>query len=229
MDVFDILAPAWQAALQDAVSTVGKEKMDDAEFAAAVDAILKWDGQFTANSTAAPLIRFWRLKCEKAVDTVAIADKKPLSDADKAKFLDLLAQTIADVKAKYGKWNITWGDINLIGRDGKYFPCDGAEFGSEELKTQTETVHDVNAKEIEKGSGKYVANNGSGTMLIAFMRPEGAESYTLVAWGESADPNSPHHNDQAEKLYGSRQVKPTWFKKEDLMQHKESEKVLTLP
>ena len=119
--------------------------------------------------------------------------------------------------------------MNLIGRDGKYFPCDGAEFGSGELKTETETVHDVRAKEIEKGSGKYVANNGSGTMLIAFMHPEGVESYTLVAWGESADPNSPHHNDQAEKLYGSRQVKPTWFKKEDLMKHKESEKVLTLP
>jgi len=34
--------------------------------------------------------------------------------------------------------------------------------------------------------------------------------------------------DQAERLYAERKFKPTWFRKEDLMQHLESEKTLTV-
>ena len=29
----------------------------------------------------------------------------------------------------YGWLDIVWGDVNLIGRGGKYFPCPGADFG----------------------------------------------------------------------------------------------------
>ena len=229
MNVYDLLAQPWQMALQNAVSTVGRERMADRDFARAVNAVLQWNGQFTADSTAAPLVKFWRLKCQDAIDTVAIAKPKALPKPDKVKLLDLFSQTIAELKTKYGKWDIAWGDIHLVGRNGRYFPCDGADFGSEKLETQTETVRDVSSREIEEGSGKYVAFNGSGTMLIAFMDPKGVDSYTVVAWGQSADPASPHNTDQAEKLYGARQVKPTWFKKDDLMKNVESEKVLTVP
>lgn len=227
MNVYDLMAQPWQTALQNAVSTAGRDRMADQEFARAVNAILSWDGQFIADRTACPLVKFWRLKCQKQVDVDAIADLKPLSEEDKTKLLDLLAETMAEMKEEYGKWDIAWGDINLVGRSGRYFPCDGAAFGKG--KNETETVRDVGVRELEGQPGKYVGNNGSSTMLIAFMHPEGVESYSLVVWGQSADPNSPHHTDQAEKLYGSRQVKPTWFKKEDLMEHIESEKVLTVP
>ncbi len=75
----------------------------------------------------------------------------------------------------------------------------------------------------------YVANNGSGSLMLSFMHKDGVESYSLVAWGQSADPKSPHYVDQSEKLYSKRAMKPTWFKKEDLMQHIESERVLSMP
>jgi acyl-homoserine lactone acylase PvdQ len=66
-------------------------------------------------------------------------------------------------------------------------------------------------------------------MMISFLHKEGIESYSLVAWGESGDPNSPHHVDQSEKLYTNRKLKPTWFKKEDLLKNLESEKVIVVP
>ncbi len=230
LNVYDIMTKPWQAALKAAVDAVGAEKMNDPKFAKAVNGILEWNGEFVKDSTVAPVVRFWRPKCESAIDIVAIADSQPLSADDQTKMLDLLKETLAELETKYGTAEVKWGDINLIGRSGKYFPCDGADFGGgKDKKDQTETVMDVSAHEVEKGSGKYIAFNGSSTLMLSFMHKEGVESYSMVAWGQSGDPNSPHHVDQSEKLYSPRKLKPTWFKKEDLMQHLESEKALTVP
>jgi len=230
LNVYDLLAKPWQNALKAAVDAVGSRFMADPEFAKAVNDILEWNGEFVKDSLAAPIVRFWRLKCENAIDIVAVADGAPLSSTDQVKMLSRLAETLADMRRSYGSLNVKWGDITLIGRGGKYFPSDGADFGGgKEKRNQTETVMDVAAQEEPKGSGKHVGFNGSGTLMLSFLHKDGIDSYSLVAWGQSADPNSPHYVDQAEKLYSPRKMKPTWFKKEDLLQHLESEKVLTVP
>jgi len=226
LDVYDVLAKPWQHALKTAVDAVGSTKMSDPEFAKAVNDILSWDGRFTRESVAAPVIRFWRLQCDTAIPVADIADNKPLSPADQTKLLDLLAAALAEMKAKYGRVRVTWGDINLIGRGGKYFACPGAEFGANNQKTMTETVMDVGVRENPAGSGKYVGHDGSSSILLSFLHHDGIESYSLVNWGQSSDPNSPHYVDQAQKLYAERKFKPTWFRKEDLMKHVESGKTL---
>jgi hypothetical protein len=78
MNVHDLLATAWQNALQNAISTVGRARMADQEFAAAVNGILQWNGDFTADTTASNLVNVWRLKAEKNLDTVN--DPLPLFD-----------------------------------------------------------------------------------------------------------------------------------------------------
>ena len=230
LDDYDIQTKPWQTALKAAVDAVGADKMQDAELAKAVNDFLNWDGRFDKDSTVASIVKFWRLKCENAIDYVAIADGKPLNAADQAKMLDLLKETLSDMKAKYGSAEVKWGEITLIGRGGKYFPLSSGDFGGgKDKKNFTETVCDVATRETPKGSGKYVGYNGSGTMMVSFLHKDGIESYSLVAWGESGDPNSPHYVDQSEKLYSNRRMKPTWFKKEDLLKNLESEKVINIP
>jgi acyl-homoserine lactone acylase PvdQ len=179
-------------------------------------------------STAAPVVKFWRTKCQDAIDVAAIWNGKPLSEDDQKKMMDLLAQTLDEMKAKYGKTGVTWGETHFIGRGDKLFPCDGADFGGGPDKAnQTETLLDVSSDEDPAGSGKYVARGGSGSLMLMFMRPDGIESYSLVCWGQNSDPQSPHFADQSEKLYSPRKLKSTWFKKDDLLKNLESEKVLT--
>lgn len=228
-DVYDILADPWKNALRAALKTVGVSRESDVEFTKAVEAILGWDGMFTRDSTVAPLIKFWRMKCDKAIPVTDIANLKPLGEEDQAKLLDLLAGALAEIKATYGERQVIWGDINRIGRGGKYFPCPGAELGGWSQKTMTETVFDVGVREEPKDSGKYVAFAGSSAILLSFLYPEGIESYSIFNWGQSADPASPHYVDQAEALYAERKFKPTWFKKEDLLRHVESKRTLTFP
>ena len=228
LDVYDLLAKPWQQALRTAVDAVGETRMTDPEFAEAANAILNWDGQFTRESLAAPIIRYWRMKCEGAISAARIAESKPLKKAEQTTLLDKLAEALGQMNSIYGKRGVAWGDINVIGRGGQYFPCPGAEFGNGGQMDRTETVMDVDGREETPGSGKYVAYAGSSAVLLSFLRPEGIESYSLANWGQSADPDSPHHVDQAQKLYAERTFKPTWFKKDELMQHLESQQTLTV-
>ena len=208
----------------------GKKKnyMANPEFAKAVADILTWNGEFTKDSVAAPVVRFWRLKCENLIDTAAIADGKPLGKDDQLKMLDALEETLTEMKARYGTLNLKWGDITLVGRDGKFFACDGADFGNREKKDYTQTPMVTGTSDQPNDAGKFVARKGSSTIMLSFLKKEGIDSYSLVVWGQSADPNSPHHVDQSEKLYSQRKFKPTWFRKEDLLKNVESEKALTV-
>ena len=205
-----------------------KDYMANPEFAKAVADILAWNGEFTKDSVAAPVVRFWRLMCENVIDTAAIADGTVLKKEDQVKMLDALEETLAEMKARYGTLDVKWGDITLVGRDGKFFACDGADFGSRDKKNYTQTPMVTGSHEEPKDSGKYVAYKGSSTIMLSFLKKEGIDSYSLVVWGQSGDPNSPHHVDQSEKLYAQRKFKPTWFKKDDLLKNVESEKTLTV-
>jgi len=229
LNVYDILNTPWQNALKAAIGALGENDMKDPVFAGAVNAMLAFDGEYVKDSIAATLMKFWRLKCDD-LDVEAIADGKPLALDQQKTLLERLRQTLDALQQKYGSTSVKYGDINLIGRGGKYFPCDGADFGGGKGKRNlTETVMDIAAHEEEKDSGKYVAYNGSGTLMLSFLHKDGIESYSLVAWGQSANPESPHYVDSSEKLYSPRKWKPTFFKKEDLLKNLESEKVLTLP
>lgn len=225
-DVYDILAERWKKALRAAMETAGAAHTPDAEFMTAVKTILEWDGQFTRDSKAAPLVFFWRAKCDKPIPVLDIADEKPLSKDDQVRLLNLLGEALEEMKAKYGTLDLTWGDVNFIGRGGKYYPCPGAELGGWSQKAMTETVFNVGSRELPEEPGKYVAFAGSSALLVTFLYADGIESYSMFNWGQSSDPKSPHYVDQAEKLYAERKFKPTWFKKEDLMKNLESEKTL---
>jgi acyl-homoserine lactone acylase PvdQ len=211
-----------------AKSTKKKDYMANPDFAKAAADILAWNGDFTRDSVAAPVVRFWRLKCESLIDTVAIAEGKPLGREDQVKMLDALEETLAEMKTRYGTLDLKWGDITLVGRGGKFFPCDGADFGSREKKNYTQTPMVTGTGDKPNDEGKFITRKGSSTIMLSFLNKEGIDSYSLVVWGQSADPNSPHHVDQSEKLYSERKFKPTWFKKEDLLKNVESEKTLTV-
>ena len=230
MNVYDLLAKPWQKALREAVDAVGADHLGDPAFAGAVDAILAWNGEFTKDSAAALLVKLWRLKCQEAIDVVAVADEQPLRESDQHRLLALLAQTLADLEAQHGSLDVTWGDVHVVGRGGKYFPSDGADFGGgKDKRNLTETLLCVTGRDSPDQPGKSVAYMGSMSMMLSFMHKDGIESYSCVVWGQSGDPESPHYVDQAERLYAQRRFKPTWFDKKDLLEHVESEKTLTIP
>lgn len=229
MDVFDMTSPWWKKGLKDAVAAQGKEKMKDAEFAAAVAKILDWNGEWTADATQTVLIKNWRDKAGGKEELKPMAKGEPLT-ADAQKLLvDLLSQAISDVKAQHGRWDIPFGEVFVVGRGGKYFPMNGMDFGSRgDEYNYTETLLSISYHEDKEKKGRQLAYKGSICMIVMFMHPDGVESYSATAWGQSGDPTSPHYVDQSEKLFSKRKLKPTFWKKEDLLKNLESEKTLSV-
>jgi acyl-homoserine lactone acylase PvdQ len=139
----------------------------------------------------------------------------------------LFKEAVDQIAEKHDVHSVTWGDLFKVGRSGQYFPTDGSEFGRGESKT--ETVRAVEFEEEPKGSGQYVANSGSLAAMLMFMHTDGIESYTCTQWGQSADPASPHHVDQARELYSKRKFKSTWNTLDEVKANLESEKTLQTP
>ena len=53
------------------------------------------------------------------------------------------------------------------------------------------------------------------------MEGEPKEIWSLLPYGESEDPSSPHYNDQA-KLHSRREIKQFWFSPQQIRDHTES-------
>ena len=108
MDVYDRLAPTWQTELRAAVNEVGQPYSDQAEFQAAVAAMLAWDGHFVPEATATVVYKFWRLRCGEQLDLAPLGRGEPLPTQTRVKALELLAETIAQLKQQYGRWDVPW-------------------------------------------------------------------------------------------------------------------------
>jgi acyl-homoserine lactone acylase PvdQ len=229
MDVYDVLAPHWQENLRKTVEATAKDRLQDADFARMVQAILDWDGRFTPDCTVSSLYKFWRLKCGEQINCDCIATGQPLSSEDQGKLIALLDQTSAEMKDRYGTWDVAWGDIHKVGRGGQLYPVGGADFRSgSRTGNFTETLFDVATREDAENPGQYIARSGSMALILMFFGKGGVESKSCVSWGQSARPESPHYMDQGEHLYGQLKLKPTFWKKDDLLKNLESEKVLAI-
>ncbi len=227
MDVHDRIAGVWQAELKAALAADKRSPSRDAAFKAAAQAILDWDQEFVPEATATSVYKFWRLKCGEKLDLSPLGKGESLDAQTRGKMLDLLAETVNELTDRYDHWDVAWGDIHKVGRGGVYFPVGGADFSSGDKNGNfSETLLDVRGDEDPKHPGTYIANNGSMAMQLMFFHQNGIECYTCIPWGQSADPQSPHYMDQGEKLYSKGIMKPTWWSKDELMQHIESEKKL---
>jgi acyl-homoserine-lactone acylase len=228
MDVYDRIAKLWQDELKQAAQQARTELSANPELMAAVQAILAWDGYYTPEATASVLFKFWRLKCGEKIDLTPLSTEKALDSQSRVQLISLLKETVDELKAKYGRWDVPWGEVHVVGRGGKYFPVGGADFSSGNKDVNfSETLLDVRGNEDPNQPGRYIANNGSMAMILMHFKDGQIQSYTCTPWGQSAHPDSPHFMDQGEKLYSKRQLKPTWWQRADLNPHIEAEKTLT--
>jgi len=72
----------------------------------------------------------------------------------------------------------------------------------------------------EQDNGQMYCNDGWGHLLIV-MEGSPKQVWSLLPYGESQHPSSPHYNDQA-KLHSQRRAKQFWLTPADILQHTES-------
>jgi acyl-homoserine-lactone acylase len=132
----------------------------------------------------------------------------PAGLADPARAASAFAWAVAETQRRWGAWNVAWGDVHRVRVGSVDVPvggCDGL------LGCFRVLWYDTAA------DGKLVARGGDGWILaVEFSDPPRA--YSVLAYGESDRPGSPHHDDQA-AMFADGRLKPVYFTEKDILAH----------
>jgi acyl-homoserine-lactone acylase len=212
----------WQAALDEAIAAQGR---DHAELDPAVALIEGWDGRTDADSTAATLYRFWMRATREEGSDVArgkVVSRASLDDDEQRALLDSLLVAARQVTERYGRIDPAWGEIHRLTRGDGSWPVGGCS--TDGLGTLRAVRYAADGED-----GGFRAVGGQFSTMVVVLEADAVESYSASPFGVSEHPDSPHFADQGEHFFSPGRLKPTWYQLEDLLQHVESERTLTVP
>jgi acyl-homoserine lactone acylase PvdQ len=207
----DVIVPLLSKAYDNAA-----EARRDARLTRAIELIRGWDKRSSRESVAYTHIHFWgksyrRLhggkfgrfnSHDRGKIDVGSADEQRMA-------LEALEDALKEIEKTYGKAEVPWGEINVVVRGGT-FPLGGeAMYG---------VLHPDEG--VEMDNGQIHCNDGWGHLLVVMEAGADApkQVWSLLPYGQSEHPSSPHYNDQA-KLHSERKLKRFWLTPEEILAH----------
>ena len=183
------------------------------KLAAAIAELRAWDHVSTIDSQAMTLFAF---SSERVGGIQAARDSAPWPR------ICALEAAIADLERDWGTWRVAWGEINRLQRvytggdepfsDGRpSLPVAGAP-------GPLGIVFNFYARPEKGQKRRYGFLGDTYVSVVEFGREPEARS--LLVFGESADPASPHYLDQS-RLYSAGEMKPSWFTLPEIKRHVE--------
>lgn len=153
----------------------------------AFDILEKWDGVADTDSVGTTLVA-------AAAKEYANAEKKP----SPAHALD---RALTELKNHYGTIEVKWGDAHRLRKGDHDYPLGG---GTSEVPALWMADGPVE-------NAKIVCARGSSFTMLVHFKPGGkVEAFSLLPFGESEDPKSPHYADQM-PLKSRGELKHAWF------------------
>jgi len=208
----DVIVPLLARAVQ---NKPGAESDPDVRHA--VEVLKNWDRRSATDSLAQTYLYFWaqayrdQFSASKLGRFLAYERYKIDLDSpeEQRTALAALGDAISRIRQYFHKAEVPWGEVNVVERGGT-FPMDGAGL--------FDVLHPDDGPQQEDGT--IHCDDGWGHLLVV---EEGApkKAWSLLPYGESEDPASPHFNDMA-KLHSQRKMKPLWLTPEDILAHTES-------
>jgi acyl-homoserine-lactone acylase len=230
LTAFEILIPALVNSFEKNIST------NDSLYAVLTEPIqtLKsWDYNTSETSVATTLAIEWAEKLSATLRRIYIDEgwddqvslvKQFAATSTKEELLPPLLTVVKDLKNRFGKWDIPWGEINRYQRiSGDIVqqykddqPSLPVGFGS----SAWGMLPSYSSRYYPGTNKRYGVGGNSFICAVEFGKKIKAKS--LLAGGESGDPASPHFTDQLE-MYTKGKFKDVLFYKEDLLKHVEKQ------
>ena len=227
---FEVLVPALVNAFE---NNNAEPNSAYALLAEPIAILKKWDYRAGENSVATTLAVEWAQLLNADIRKVYIDEEEPdqvtftkqfAASAKAEILLAPLEKVINDLQKKHGSWQVPWGSINRYQRisndiDQKYddakesfpVPFASALWGM---------LPSYNSRYFAGTQKRYGVSGNSFVCAVEF--GEKVKAKSLLAGGNSGNPQSKHFNDQL-LMYTNGQFKDVLFYKEDVMKHKEKE------
>jgi len=186
------------------------------DVAAAVALLQRWNNTVAPESRGSTIFEAWfgryaqgrtdnELFSQPWVETVPLKTPRGLSDPARA--AETFAWAVEDTKKRYGRIDVTWGDVHRIRRGQVDEPIGGC--------TGRLGCFRVLGYARDAKDGKFVANTGDGWVLAVEFGPTNPRAYSVLAYGQSPRPESPWHADQA-AMFARGKLKKVAFAAKDV-------------
>lgn len=194
---------------------------------AAIDVLRAWDQRVSADSRGAVLFqRFWDLYrqgrempfAEPFDEARPLATPRGLADAEAA--LTHLEAAARQVRERHGDLAVPWATVHRFRARDLDLPGDGLAglyglyrvLGFDEQPDGTRVAGHTGAP--ADGPRSPVAGTGDAwILLVQLSKP--IKAWSVVAYGQSSDPASPHSRDQL-RLFAEHKLRPVWFTREEI-------------
>jgi acyl-homoserine-lactone acylase len=198
-----------------------------ARLAPAIHLLKSWDLRCGENSVATTLAIEWGTRLLPAIGRTEGADQVERTNAlaQKATPQELLlplSAAMRDLELRYGRWSLPWGEINrfqrISGDIDQQYNDDMPSLPVSYVSSLWGMLPSYTSRSFPQTKKRYGVNGNSFICAVEFGKTIKAKS--LLAGGQSGDPNSKHFNDQG-LMYTKGQFKDVLFYKEDVMKHAE--------
>jgi len=200
----DLLAAVW------ATSPEG-------EVARAAELLAQWDNAAAHDRRGAVLFEAWwngyRARMgRRDLHAVEWSENEPMTTprglADPELAAQAFPEAVAATAARHGGWDVPWGDVHRVRRGAVDEPVSGCG-GALGCFRVLNFANDPD--------GRRSVNGGDGWVIAVEFGPT-PRAYSVLAYGQSPDPASPWHANQA-ALFARGQMKPVRWSEEEIARH----------
>ena len=184
------------------------------DVAAALAMLQRWPNTAAPASRGGTLFEIWYQRYAQGRQAPEIFAREwsaqdplrtPRGLADRARAAEAFSWAVTETARRHGRWDVAWGEVHRVRRGGVDVPVGGCS-GTMGCFRVLGYARDPD--------GKLVANTGDGWVLaVEFGTPPRA--YSILAYGQSPNPDSPWHADQA-AMFARGQMKKVAYTARDI-------------
>jgi acyl-homoserine-lactone acylase len=226
LTAMDILMPSLIGANRTSIADDIK-----ADITKAINILAAWDRRSASSSLATTLAIHWAerivpmiMRGKKESVDMALELSRGLKEMPDATKIGVLMDVMKKLKSDFGTWEVAWGDINRFQRIDNTlkpkFDDNQASIPSPFASSAWGSLPSYNSRYYPNTKKRYGYGGNSFICAVEFGKKIKAKS--LLAGGESGNPQSKHFKDQAE-MYTKGQFKDVLFYKEDILKNLEEQ------
>lgn len=187
------------------------DEVADPRVSEAIELLAAWDRRVSADSEAATVFVTW-----------AESNYMGLlyGSLDGSGAVKSLATTLEGLVEEFGSWRVRWGDAV---RHQRPDAGGGAPFSDDRESHEIAGGHaaagvsfNYLARATSGTSRRYGYHGHSYVAVVSF--GDRVEARSIVPYGQSRDPDSPHYDDQT-ALFARGEMKSAWLYEEDVLEH----------
>ena len=210
------------------IEAYNNNPVNSAEMKTAINLLKKWDFKVSTDSKAMTISQFYLNTYNKSGKIPAgmhfmekinyISSKSPGNER-----LEIFEESLKNLKRDFGSVETVWGEFNRYQRiNGDINQNFSDELPSIPIGMASGEWGALASFGTRKGSGTKRQYGVAGNSFVAVVEfGEKVQAKSMLAGGQSADPNSKHFNDQMQR-YADRKFKTVAFYREDVVKRAES-------